>query len=158
MPVKNPRDHLTQRQKDEIREAFDLFDADASGTIDANELETAFRALGHEPKPGEIAKMIADIDKDGGGDVDFNEFLQMMTAKISQGDSKETIDKIFNMYDQDKTGKISVDNLRWVANELGEEISDADLDLIMEEMTQFDLDSDGQIDLEEWYGVMKSHY
>jgi len=50
-------------QKQEIREAFDLFDTDGSGTIDVKELKVAMRALGFEPKKEEIKKMIADIDK-----------------------------------------------------------------------------------------------
>ena len=47
------------------------------------------RALGFEPKKEEIKKMIADIDKDGSGTIDFDEFLQMMTAKMSEKDSRE---------------------------------------------------------------------
>ena len=54
---------LTEEQKQEIREAFDLFDTDGSGTIDAKELKVAMRALGFEPKKEEIKKMISDIDK-----------------------------------------------------------------------------------------------
>ena len=42
------------------------------------------RALGFEPKKEEIKKMIADIDKDGSGTIDFDEFLQMMTAKMAR--------------------------------------------------------------------------
>jgi Ca2+-binding EF-hand superfamily protein len=53
-----------------------------AGTIDAKELKVAMRALGFEPKKEEIKKMIADIDKDGSGTIDFNEFLEMMTAKM----------------------------------------------------------------------------
>jgi Ca2+-binding EF-hand superfamily protein len=34
-----PKPELTEEQKQEIREAFDLFDADGSGTIDAKELK-----------------------------------------------------------------------------------------------------------------------
>merc|ERR1712028_103273 len=82
---------LTEEQKQEIREAFDLFDTDGSGTIDAKELKVAMRALGFEPKKEEIKKMIADIDKDGSGTIDFEEFLQMMTAKMGERDSKEEI-------------------------------------------------------------------
>ncbi len=41
---------LTEEQKQEIREAFDLFDTDGSGTIDAKELKVAMRAIGFEPK------------------------------------------------------------------------------------------------------------
>jgi len=44
--------------------------------------------LGFEPKKEEIKKMIADIDKDGSGTIDFEEFLQMMTAKMGERDSK----------------------------------------------------------------------
>lgn len=53
-----------------------------SGTIDAKELKVAMRALGFEPKKEEIKKMIADVDKDGSGTIDFNEFLDMMTSKM----------------------------------------------------------------------------
>ena len=48
-----------EEQKQEIREAFDLFDTDGSGTIDAKELKVAMRALGFEPKKEEIKKVRA---------------------------------------------------------------------------------------------------
>ena len=51
---------LTEEQKQEIREAFDLFNTDGSGSIDAKELKDALRTLGFEPKEEEIGKMIAD--------------------------------------------------------------------------------------------------
>eukprot|EP00730_Choanoeca_flexa_P012781 TRINITY_DN4616_c0_g1_i1.p1 TRINITY_DN4616_c0_g1~~TRINITY_DN4616_c0_g1_i1.p1 ORF type:complete len:130 (+),score=14.97 TRINITY_DN4616_c0_g1_i1:70-459(+) len=73
---------LTEEQKLEIREAFELFDTDGSGTIDAKELKVAMRALGFEPKKEEIKKMIADVDKDGSGTINYNEFLTMMTHKM----------------------------------------------------------------------------
>jgi len=85
---KGGKPDLTEEQKQEIREAFDLFDTDGSGTIDAKELKVAMRALGFEPKKEEIKKMIADIDKDGSGTIDFDEFLHMMTAKMSEKDSR----------------------------------------------------------------------
>lgn len=40
------------------------------------------RALGFEPKKEEIKKMIADVDKEGSGIIDFNDFLSMMTQKM----------------------------------------------------------------------------
>ena len=58
---------VSEEQKQEIREAFDLFDADGSGSIDAKELKVAMRALGFEPKKEEIKKLMADIDSDGSG-------------------------------------------------------------------------------------------
>jgi centrin-1 len=90
-----PRPELTEEQKQEIREAFDLFDADGSGTIDVKELKVAMRALGFEPKKEEIKKMIADIDKEGAGTIDFNDFLTLMSQKMSEKDTKEEILKAF---------------------------------------------------------------
>jgi len=45
---------LTDEQKQEIKEAFDLFDTDGSGEIDAKELKVAMRALGFEPKKDSV--------------------------------------------------------------------------------------------------------
>ena len=133
---------LTEEQKQEIREAFDLFDTDGSGTIDAKELKVAMRALGFEPKKEEIKKMISDIDKDGSGTIDFNEFLEMMTAKMAEKDSREEILKAFRLFDDDESGKISFKNLKRVAKELGENMTDEELQEMIDEA---DRDGDGEI-------------
>ncbi|KAM1024509.1 hypothetical protein TB1_037113 [Malus domestica] len=65
---------LTQQKRQEIKEAFELFDTDGSGTIDAKELNVAMRALGFEMNKEQINQMIADVDKDGSGAIDFDEF------------------------------------------------------------------------------------
>ncbi|KAA6424743.1 MAG: centrin [Trebouxia sp. A1-2] len=148
---------LTEEQKQEIREAFDLFDTDGSGTIDAKELKVAMRALGFEPKKEEIKKMIADIDKDGSGTIDFEEFLQMMTAKMGERDSKEEILKAFRLFDDDETGKISFKNLKRVAKELGENMTDEELQasLCSEMIDEADRDGDGEVNEEEFFRIMK---
>merc|ERR1712070_1047446 len=92
----------SEQQLAEIREAFELFDIDGSGTIDAKELSTAMRALGFDDNKDEIRKMIEDIDKDGSGTIDFDEFLSMMTAKMGDKDSREEKMKIFALFDDDK--------------------------------------------------------
>lgn len=47
--------------------------------------QVAMRALGFEPKKEEIKKMIADIDREGSGTIDFADFLNMMTYKMVSG-------------------------------------------------------------------------
>ena len=104
-----------------------------AGTIDAKELKVAMRALGFEPKKEEIKKMIADIDKDGSGTIDFTEFLEMMTSKMSEKDSREEILKAFRLFDDDETGKISFRNLKRVAKELGENMTEQELQMLMDD-------------------------
>merc|ERR1711966_333271 len=128
-------------------EAFNLFDTDGSSSIDAKELKVAMRALGFEPKKEEIKKMISDIDKDGTGTINFSEFLVMMTSKMSERDSKEEIIKAFRLFDHDNTGKISLKNLRRVAKEIGENMTDEELQEMIDEA---DKDGDGEVSYEEF--------
>merc|ERR1711890_227119 len=118
---------LSEEQMDEIREAFNLFDGDQSGAIDVRELKAAMRALGFEVKNEELKKMVSDVDNDGNGTIVFAEFLEMMTGKMGEKDSREDIEKVFKLFDDDNTNKISFRNLARVAEELGENIDDEEL-------------------------------
>merc|ERR1712130_828676 len=143
---------LTEEQLDEIREAFSLFDADASGMIDIRELKAAMRALGFEVKNEELKKMVDDIDNDGNGTIEFAEFLEMMTGKMGEKDSREDIEKVFKLFDDDNTNKISFRNLARVAEELGENIDDEEL---QDMINQADRDGDGEINIDEFYRIIR---
>ncbi|NXD85826.1 CETN2 protein, partial [Halcyon senegalensis] len=143
---------LTEEQQQEIREAFDLFDADGTGSIDVKELKVAMRALGFEPKKEEIKKMVLDIDKEGTGKISFDDFLAVMTQKMAEKDSKEEILKAFKLFDDDETGKISFKNLKRVAKELGENLTDLEL----QEMIDIaDRDGDGEVNEQEFLRIMQ---
>ncbi|PWA18759.1 hypothetical protein CCH79_00005578 [Gambusia affinis] len=143
---------LTEEQKQEIKEAFDLFDTDGTGTIDIKELKVAMRALGFEPKKEEIKKMVSDVVKDGSGTIDFDDFLSMMTQKMNEKDSKEEILKAFRLFDDDCTGKISFKNLKRVAKELGENLTDEELQEMIDEADQ---DGDGEVNEQDFLRIMK---
>ncbi|XP_030064736.1 centrin-1 isoform X1 [Microcaecilia unicolor] len=147
-----PKPELSEEQKQEIREAFDLFDTDGIGTIDVKELKVAMRALGFEPKKEEIKKMISDIDKEGTGKISFHDFLSVMTQKMADKDSKEEILKAFRLFDDDETGKISFKNLKRVAKELGENLTDEELQEMIDEA---DRDGDGEVNEQEFLRIMK---
>merc|ERR1712151_561409 len=118
---------LSDEQIEEMREAFNLFDSDKSGSIDYRELKAAMQALGFDVKNDELKKMITDIDADGSGHIEFPEFLEMMTGKMGEKDTKEEIMKVFKLFDNDSTGKVSFSNLKRVAKELGENMTEEEL-------------------------------
>ena len=65
----------------ELQEAFNLFDADKSGTIDYRELKTAMRALGFATKKQEVLHIMQEYDKDESGKIEFEEFKLIMLEK-----------------------------------------------------------------------------
>ena len=68
--------------KEEIKEAFDLFDTENSGKIDAKELKVAMRALGFEVKNSDVKKILLDVDWDGSGMIEYSDFLDLMVVKM----------------------------------------------------------------------------
>lgn len=147
-----PKFELTEEQKADIKEAFDIFDTEGKGYIDIKELKVAIRALGFEPKKEEIKKMAAEIDKDGTSKLSFDDFLTLMTAKMAEKDTKEEILKAFRLFDDDQTGTISFKNLKRVAKELGENLTDDELQEMIDEA---DRDGDGEVNQEEFLRIMK---
>lgn len=149
---KSGRFELTDEQKHEIREAFDLFDTDKSGSIDYHELKVAMRALGFDVRKAEVLKLMKEYDRNETGQIEYPDFVDIMTQKISERDPEEEIKKAFSLFDDDQTGGISVKNLRRIARELGETMSDDELQAMIDE---FDRNGDGVIDEAEFLAIMK---
>ena len=110
---KNPyKQELSENQKQEIKNAFDLFDTSGSGTIEKKELKVALYALGFTPSKEDLNKLIGDFDKDKSGRIDFAEFLDIMITKMSEKDSVAELEKAFLLFDLDGDEKISFDDLK----------------------------------------------
>jgi len=137
---------------EEVTEAFQLFDVDHKGMIDVKEIKAAFRALGFQVKKQEVRQMMIDIDKLESPTVQFDEFVEMVTPKMTARDTREEIMKVFSLFDDDNTGTITFKNLQRVARELGENLTDDELQEMVDEA---DRDGDNAINQDEFYRVMK---
>ena len=146
-------DQLTEEQIAEFKEAFSLFDKDGDGTITTKELGTVMRSLGQNPTEAELQDMINEVDADGNGTIDFPEFLTMMARKMKDTDSEEEIVEAFKVFDKDGNGFISAAELRHVMTNLGEKLTDEEVDEMIREA---DVDGDGQINYEEFVKMMMS--
>ena len=110
--------YLTQEQKEEIDNAFLLFDKDRSGTIDVIELKDALKALGIFLKKDEVKQTMSKVDKDGSGAIDQSEFMALMAEQIETRDQKKELAKVFGMYDDNDNGLITSKNLFQSGKEL----------------------------------------
>ena len=139
---------LTEEEVEEIREAFAMFDTEGTGTIDPRELKAAMHSLGFEKKSPTVYEMICDLEEKA--EVDFDEFLDAISNKLGNRETKEGIDRIFDLFDDDKTGSINLNNLRRVAKELGETMS---LDELKEMLHRAAANGE-EITREDFYNIM----
>ncbi|KAL0916275.1 hypothetical protein M5K25_013770 [Dendrobium thyrsiflorum] len=123
----------------------------SSGCITTKELGTVMRSLGQNPTEAELQDMINEVDADGNGTIDFPEFLNLMARKMKDTDSEEELREAFRVFDKDQNGFISAAELRHVMTNLGEKLTDEEVDEMIREA---DVDGDGQINYDEFVKVM----
>ena len=144
---------LTEEQTAEYREAFALFDKNGDGTITVVELGTVMRQMGQNPTEAELQDMINEVDADGDGTLDFDEFCNMMARRMKESDQEEELRERFKLFDKDGNGLIDRDELRMVMAQLGEKLSADDID---EMINDADRNGDGLIDYNEFVKYMTS--
>ncbi|KRX88755.1 Calmodulin [Trichinella pseudospiralis] len=131
---------LADEQIAEFQEAFNLFDKDGDGKITSQELGIVMRSLGQRPTESELRDMVNEVDEDGNGTIEFDEFLQMMSRKMKDSDSEQELKEAFQVFDKDKDGFISAAELHYVMTNLGEKLTDEE---VQEMIREADLDGDG---------------
>lgn len=87
----------------DIKTAFDIFDGDLSGIVDPQELKHAFEQLGFEGSNKFVYQILAELDDDQSGGIDFAEFLRLATAKLGEKDSRAEIDKVWGSFDVNRS-------------------------------------------------------
>ena len=135
------RPGLTEDEIEEIREAFNLFDTEGTGYIDPKELKAAMQSLGtlltkqrvgFETKNPMIYGMIAELDtEENHNGITFEQFLEAITTKLGNKETRDGINRIFDLFDDEKTGTINLRNMKRVAKELGETLSPDELKEIL---------------------------
>uniref|UniRef100_A0A452GNV2 EF-hand domain-containing protein n=1 Tax=Gopherus agassizii TaxID=38772 RepID=A0A452GNV2_9SAUR len=131
---------LTKEQIIEFEEGFSLFDKDWEGTI-TNSTEA------------KLQDMIGELDLDGSGTIDFPEFLSMMVRKMRDTDSEEEIQEAFRVFNEDRNGCISVAELWQIITNLGEKLTDKEVDEMIKEANA---DHDGRVNYEVFVRMMAS--
>lgn len=129
-------------------------DKDHSGTIDKDEF-LAIPGIASNP----LAHRVIDIfDEDGGGDVDFKEFLYGLSAFSEKGQKDEKLRFAFKVYDIDRDGFISNGELFLVLKMMvGSNLKDQQLQQIVDKtIVGADKDGDGKISFEEFKAMVEN--
>lgn len=119
-------DSVIQAAKD----VFAMFDKDGGGSIDMKELGKMFEFVGKKSSEKQLNKMMNRLDEDGSGELEFNEFLQMLKMfdvededldQVSlDSDEENTVRKqTFEIFDKDGGGSINCEELAEVFKQMG---------------------------------------
>uniref|UniRef100_A0A9L0TSG8 Acyl-coenzyme A thioesterase 8 n=5 Tax=Euteleostomi TaxID=117571 RepID=A0A9L0TSG8_HORSE len=139
----------------EFKAAFDMFDADGGGDISVKELGTVMRMLGQTPTKEELDAIIEEVDEDGSGTIDFEEFLVMMVRQMKEdakGKSEEELAECFRIFDRNADGYIDAEELAEIFRASGEHVTDEELESLMKDG---DKNNDGRIDFDEFLKMME---
>ncbi len=138
---------LNEEKLIELREAFEIFDRDKDGFITIKELGEVMKNLGQAPTESEIQDIINEIDIDGNGNIDFKEFLGLMSRKMRDTDTEEELMEAFKVFDRDGNNFITSSELKHVMMALGEKVTDEEVDEMIREA---DINNDGCINYDEF--------
>ena len=102
---------LNNEQIQRLKEVFDHFDADGSGSIDADELVNVFSSMGQDVTREDMEEMIRGVDDDDSGQIEFPEFMMLMCTNFGSKTFESDMQEAFGSVDASETGKITVREL-----------------------------------------------
>ncbi|KAK4152931.1 hypothetical protein C8A00DRAFT_34328 [Chaetomidium leptoderma] len=146
--------NFNRDEVDRLRKRFMKLDKDNSGTIEREE----FLSLPQISSNPLATRMIAIFDEDGGGDVDFQEFVSGLSAFSSKGNKEQKLRFAFKVYDIDRDGYISNGELFIVLKMMvGNNLKDQQLQQIVDKtIMEADMDNDGKISFEEFTRMVEN--
>ncbi|XP_014250388.1 troponin C [Cimex lectularius] len=148
-------DDLTKDQIQLLKRAFDAF-AQNKGYIEANMVGTILQMLGHEVSEARLKEIIEEVDADGSGQLEFEEFVSLAAGFLTEEDQdaeamQQELREAFRLYDKEGNGYITTAVLREILKELDDKITSQELDMMIAEI---DSDGSGTVDFDEFMEVM----
>ncbi|XP_050090487.1 troponin C, isoallergen Bla g 6.0101-like isoform X1 [Anopheles aquasalis] len=147
-------DDLDKAQLELLRNAFNAFDQEKKGCIGTQMVGTILSMLGHQLDDKMLKEIIDEVDADGSGELEFEEFVTLAARFMVEEDAEamqQELKEAFRLYDKEGNGYITTQVLREILKELDDNLSNEDLDMMIEEI---DSDGSGTVDFDEFMEVM----
>ena len=128
---------VPQDRRKEYQEAFEMFDVNKDGSISKKELEYILRSLNEDPEEEEIQQLLDEVDVDGNGEIDFEEFVALMGKRQKTIDLEAEIINAFKVFDKEENNLISITELRHILSNLNDFMTEDEIDDML-----FEADSD----------------
>ena len=135
----------------EFKDAFNQFDLEGRGSITTKELGPFLKSMGQSYSDKEIQEMIAEVDADEKGTVDFPEILSLLARKMKDSETDAEVKRAFKVFVRQGEEDISIEDLQRVMMNLGDKMTKEEINAIIREA---DEDENGTIDHDEFIKMM----
>jgi len=148
---------LPKEQVEMLKKVFETFDKEKQGFITAEMVSAMLGMMGLKFNHKELMEVIEEIDEDGSGQIEFDEFLilakKFMTEDEEEdsGELEKELKEAFRLYDKEGNGYITTAVLKTILAEIDSSLSNEELDGIIEEV---DEDGSGTVDFDEFMEMM----
>jgi len=125
-----------------------------NGSIPTDMVGTILRLMGQPYNDKILKELIDEVDEDGSGMLEFDEFVTLAAKFVVEEDAEalqKELKEAFRLYDKAGNGYIPTSCLREILRELDDQLTDNDLDMMIEEI---DTDGSGTVDFDEFMEMM----
>ncbi|KAK8674041.1 hypothetical protein V6N13_112343 [Hibiscus sabdariffa] len=145
----SPPRGTARRPHEEMKEVFRYFDGDNDGKISALELRAYFGSIGEYMSHEDAQMVIDELDSDGDGMLDYQDFLKLMKVETRDEDD---LKKAFEMFEMEKgSGCITPKGLQMMLSRLGDAKSYEECVAMIQ---VYDIDGNGVLDFHEFHQMM----
>ena len=113
-----------------FEKAFKLF-ADRNGYMNFNNMAIAMKELEFDESEPVIYDLITELEAETKNSITYDEFIQKLTAKLQDRESQKATERVYELFVPDPNGTLNFQTLKKVANEIGDQTPDEDLDRLI---------------------------
>ncbi|KAI5927514.1 calmodulin [Camillea tinctor] len=149
---------LSSEEIQVFKELFDSYDTDKGGNISVEEFAKVMsQSPGKPPTEAEVAQIVKEVDLDGDGTINFNEFITMMTGQPYPAPSSESgsdasdYSEAWKQFEPSMQGSITPSQFRQLMAQLGEPVSDTEVEGLINSV-----DGEGKLSYKQFEHFMKN--
>nr|CAH7765038.1 unnamed protein product [Callosobruchus chinensis] len=120
-----------------LKNAFDTFDVEKKGSIGTVMIGTILSMLGVQTTEQMLADIINEVDEDGSGELEFEEFVTLASRFMVEEDAEamqQELKEAFRLYDKEGNGYITTSTLKEILKELDDKLTSDELDMMIQEI------------------------
>ncbi|CAH1399342.1 unnamed protein product [Nezara viridula] len=147
---------ISEDHEEKLTELFRLFEVDVEhgigeGRISSKHIKLILRSMYMEPSPEELKELIKEINPENPSYISLPDLGRIIQIKMKDKSSKIELERAFQLMDKEEKGFISIDDLRRVAKDIGEVISEEEMQEMIDEA---DSSNTGHVSKEDFLNFM----